>query len=54
MQGLVAVVIQALVAIMKGIFGTDKPLKTTVDHPKPDVEITDGKTDKDRLKDCGL
>jgi len=40
--------------MLKMLFGTDKPQKVVVEHPKPEVEVTDGKTDADRLKDLGL
>lgn len=53
-MGWVSVVISAIIAILKGIFGMDKPRKETLEHPLPDLEVTDGKTDKDRLKDLGL
>jgi len=50
----VGVIIQALMVILKSVFGTDKPAKTTVVHLEPEVGITDGKTDKERLSDLGL
>lgn len=40
--------------IMKLLFGTDKPQKTTVVKPKPEIEVDDGKTDEERLNDLGL
>lgn len=53
-MGWIAGVVQVLFSIIKSVFGTDKPAKTTVVHPDPEVEITDGKTDTDRLNDLGL
>lgn len=50
----IGVVVDILIKILKGIFGLDTPQKTSVDHPKPEVEITDGKTDKERMDDLGL
>lgn len=40
--------------VLKSIFGTDKPTETKVEHPKPDLEVNDGKTDAERLDDLGL
>ncbi|MBN2714105.1 MAG: hypothetical protein JXR97_16925 [Planctomycetes bacterium] len=53
-MGWVSAIVSILLAIFRGIFGTDKPLKTTVEHAEPDAEITDGKSDDDRLDDLGL
>lgn len=53
-MGWIAVVVDVLIKIVKGIFGTDKPIKTTVVHSEAQVEVTDGKTDDERLKDLGL
>lgn len=53
-MGWVSVIVSALISILKGIFGMDKPQKTTVFHPEPQVEVTDGKSDAERLKDLGL
>lgn len=50
----IGAIVAAIVAIIKGIFGTDKPQKIVVVKPAPEVEITDGKTDKDRLSELGL
>lgn len=44
----------AILALLKGLFGMDKPEETKVEHPKPDMKVGDGKTDKDRLDDLGL
>jgi cytochrome b len=46
------VVIELIVALIKGVFGTDTARKTTV--VRPESEVTDGKTDAERLKDLGL
>ena len=53
-MGWVTVVFKAILFFVKSIFGTDKPQKNTVTHPKPEVEIDDGKTDKERMEDLGL
>jgi hypothetical protein len=53
-MGWIGVIVDVLIKILKGIFGTDKPRKETVERPEPEVEVTDGKTDKDRLRDLGL
>jgi hypothetical protein len=47
-------IIAALIALFKGVFGMDKPEDVTVEHPKPDIEVGDGKTDKERLKDLDI
>ena len=47
-------ILGAIVALLKGIWGTDKPEETKVTHPEPDVKIGDGKNDKERLKDLGI
>lgn len=43
-----------LVAVLKGLFGMDKPCKTTVSHPKPELEVDDGKSDAQRMDDLGM
>lgn len=53
-MGWIPILISAVVAFLKGIFGTDKPMKTTVITPTPEVEVTDGKSPDERLKDFGL
>ena len=53
-MGWVSIVLSALVAIGKAIFGTSTPRKTTVEHAKQEVPIDDGKTDSQRLDDLGL
>ena len=53
-MGWITVVVNIILTIVKSIFGLDKVQKTTVVHPKPEVEIEDGKTDKERLEDLGL
>lgn len=50
----ISVVVELALKILKALFGIDEPSKTTTEHPKPDIEITDGKTDEERLKDLGL
>jgi len=40
--------------LLKSIFGTDKPQKTTVVNPDPEAEISDGKTHKQKMEDLGL
>jgi hypothetical protein len=45
---------QAAITLLKGIFGTDRPRRTTLERPQADVEVSDGKSDKDRLRDLGL
>lgn len=50
----IGIVIDILIKILKGIFGLDKPQKTTVDHPEPEVKVGDGKTEGERLEDLGL
>ena len=54
MSTLISAIGTLLLAIIKGIFGTDKPQKNTISRPEPEIEITDGKTDEERLKDFGL
>jgi hypothetical protein len=55
---LVAAIIKGVgavaLAFIKGIFGTDKPRAQTVKRPDPEVEVSDGKTDKEKLRDLGL
>lgn len=51
---IVAAIVGALLLLVKGLWGTSKPQETTVDHTTPDIEVTDGKTDKERLEDLGL
>ena len=48
------VILQGFMFLFKSIFGTKKPLKTTVEHPDKEVKIDDGKTDEERLEDLGL
>lgn len=54
MSTLISAIGTLLLAIIKGIFGTDKPQKNTILRPEPEIKITDGKTDEERLKDFGL
>lgn len=51
---LVSALAAAVVVVLKGLFGTSKPQETTVTHPKPQVEVGDGKADSEKLKDLGL
>ena len=53
-MGWISVIVKALLIFVKGIWGTDKPAETIVDHPEPETENDDGKTDKKRLEDLGL
>lgn len=53
MASLVQIIVGALLSLMKGIFGIDRPQETTVDHPEPDIDI-EGKDDEDLLDDLGL
>jgi hypothetical protein len=41
-------------AIVKGLWGTDKPQEDTVEHAEQDIKLDDGKTDQERLDDLGL
>jgi hypothetical protein len=50
----IAAIVAAILAILKGLFGIDKPQKDTVEHAEPEIEIDDGKTDEERLRDLGL
>ena len=50
----ITAVINIIVALVKGIWGTDKPTRTTVSHPSPEMEVSDGKTDQERLNDLDL
>jgi len=43
-----------ITAIVKSIFGTNKASKTTVETPKGEVEITDGKDEEERRDDLGI
>ncbi len=47
-------VFKVVLEVFLGIFGLDKPAETVVDHPAPQVETSDGKTDAERLNDLGL
>ena len=54
-MGWIGSVLGAILAVLKAVFGTDQPAKTTVARPEKDVEVSDdGKTDADRLRDLGL
>lgn len=53
MPAWIGALISAIVAILKGIFGTDKPMETEVKHEKPDVPVGD-RTDDDMLADLGI
>jgi len=53
-MNLIGVIIQAVLAVIKGIWGTSTAKKTTVARPVPEAGVTDGKTDAERLEDCGL
>lgn len=54
MASLISAIGALLLVIIKGIFGTDKPQKNTLSRPEPEIKVTDGKTDEDRLEDFGL
>lgn len=53
-MGVITAILKLIVSVFKVIFGTSKPRETTVDHPDPQVEVTDGKTKEERLADLGL
>jgi len=53
-MGWVTVIAKVVLEFFKGIFGTKKPLKTTVSHPEPDLKVDDGKDKDEHLKDLGL
>jgi len=50
----ISTIVSVILTVIKSIFGMKKPQKNTVSRPEPEVEINDGKTDKERLKDLGL
>jgi len=50
---LAAALAAVVLVILKGLWGTDKPQETTVEHAKPEIEVDDGKTDQERLDDLG-
>lgn len=54
MGELIAGIVAAILAVFRALFGTDRPQEETVEHPEPDIEVTDGKTDQERLGDLGL
>lgn len=37
-----------------GLFAAKEPIREIIDRPKPEAEISDGKTDKERLSDFDL
>lgn len=54
-MGWIGSILGAILAALKAVFGTDQPAKTTVSRPEKAVEVSDdGKTDRERLEDCGL
>jgi hypothetical protein len=50
---LVAALAAGLVILLKGIFGTDKPKTTKVEHNEPHLPV-EGKSDREKLEDLGL
>lgn len=50
---LVLALIKGTLLVIKGLYSTDKPQVTTVEHAAPDVE-TDDEDDKGKLADLGL
>lgn len=52
-MGWVGVVVDVLIKILKGIFGTDKPQQVEVDHAKPDVPVL-VRPDDDLLSELGV
>ena len=53
MPAWIGALISAIVAILKGVFGTDKPMETEVKHEKPNVPVGD-RSDDDMLADLGI
>ena len=49
-----ASIIEGIARFLKTIFGTSTPSKTTVVEAAKDVEVSDGKTDEERLKELGI
>jgi len=53
-MGWLTSIVAVVMTVLKSIFGMDKPQKTTITHAEKDIEVDDGKTKKERLKDAGL
>jgi len=51
---LVTAAVAALIAIMKGFFGIDKPQEVTVYHPEPVITVDERNHVEERLADLGL
>lgn len=49
-----AIIGQILAAILKAIFGTDKPTSYEVRQARPDVPLPPTKTDADYLRELGM
>jgi len=50
----IGIIVDIFLRIVKSIFGTNSPMKNTVIHAEKEMEIDDGKTDEERIKDLGL
>lgn len=46
--------IELIIGLIKSIFGTNKPVKNTVEKPDKEINVDDGKTESQRLKELGL
>lgn len=53
MGGIWAAIISAFMGIIKGIFGTDKPMVTEVQNARPEMPV-DNRSDVELLADCGV
>ena len=53
MTTLWAALASILVALLKGVFGTDKPHETEVVIPEPEVDLSTT-SDSELLDECGL
>lgn len=51
---LVLAIATGVVVVLRGLYGTTKPQDTTVEHPKPHIEVSNGRSDQERLNDLGL
>jgi hypothetical protein len=50
---LVVGVAKAVLVVLRGFYGSDKPQDQVVEHPEADVEV-EGESDHEKLKDLGL
>ena len=53
-MGWIGVIVDVLVKLLKGIFGTDKPAVTEVEHAKPENPLPNQRSDDELLAECGL